>query len=185
MTNTNKGLIIAAILIILLAKPKKAKAESLITMKTNKAEDLIKFYEESNIVKLKAYLDPVNIYTIGWGNTFNYTKNRPVQKDDVITKQEAQLFFDIHMQGIVAGLKKLLKVNINENQFNALLSWLYNYDLQRLATSTLLKLLNAGKSKQLVANEFLKWNKGRVKGKLVVLPGLVTRRRAEADLFLI
>ena len=43
MTNTNKGLIIAAIIIILLAKPKKAKAESLLTMKTSKAENLIKF----------------------------------------------------------------------------------------------------------------------------------------------
>ena len=88
------------------------------------------------------------------------------------------------MQGIIAGLKKLLKVNINENQFNALLSWVYNFNLQTLAKSTLLKLLNAGKSKELVANEFLKWNKGQVNGKLVVLPGLVTRRRAEADLFL-
>ena len=181
MTNTNKGLIIAAIIIILLAKPKKAKAESLLTMKTSKAENLIKFYEG---LRLKAYLDPVNKYTIGWGNIFNYTKNRPVQKGDVITKQEAQLFFDIHMQGIIAGLKKLLKVNINENQFNALLSWVYNFNLQKLATSTLLKLLNRGASKELVANEFIKWNKGRVKGKLVVLPGLVTRRRAEADLFL-
>jgi lysozyme len=181
MTNTNKGLIIAAIIIILLAKPKKAKAESLITMKTSKAEDLIKLSEG---LFLKAYLDPVGIYTIGWGNIFNYTKNRPVQKEDTITKAEAQLFFDIHMQGIVAGLKKLLKVNVNENQFNALLSWVYNYNLQTLAKSTLLKLLNAGKSKELVANEFLKWNKGKVRGKLVVLPGLVTRRKAEKDLFL-
>jgi lysozyme len=181
MTNTNKGLIIAAIIIILLAKPKKAKAESLITMKTDKAEDLIKLSEG---LRLKAYLDPVGIYTIGWGNIFNFTKNRPVQKDDTITKAEAQLFFDIHMQGIIAGLKKLLKVNINENQFNALLSWVYNFNLQTLAKSTLLNLLNAGKSKELVANEFLKWNKGTVKGKKVVLPGLVKRRRAEADLFL-
>jgi len=181
MTNTNKGLIIAAIIIILLSKPKKAKAESLITMKTSKAEDLIKLSEG---LRLKAYLDPVGIYTIGWGNIFNFTKNRPVQKDDTITKAEAQLFFDIHLQGIVNGLKKLLKVNINENQFNALLSWVYNFNLQTLAKSTLLKLLNAGKSKELVANEFLKWNKGKVRGKLVVLPGLVTRRKAEKDLFL-
>jgi len=184
MTNTNKGLIIAAIIIILLAKPKKAKAESLITMNTDKADKLIKFYEESNIAKLKAYLDPVGIYTIGWGNTYNYTKNRPVQKDDKITKAEAELFYNLHKQGIITGLKKLLKVNINENQFNALLSWVYNFNLQTLAKSTLLNLLNAGKSKELVANEFLKWNKGTVKGKKVVLPGLVTRRRAEADLFL-
>jgi len=181
MTATNKGLIIAAILIILLAKPKNAKAKSLITMKTSKAENLIKFYEG---LRLKAYLDPVNKYTIGWGNIFNYTKNRAVQKGDTITKAEAQLFFDIHLQGIIAGLKKLLKVNINENQFNALLTWLYNFDLQTLAKSTLLKRLNSGESKELVANEFLRWNKGRVNGKLVVLPGLVTRRRAEADLFL-
>ena len=162
-------------------KPKKAKAESLITMKTSKAEDLIKFYEG---LRLKAYIDPVGIYTIGWGNIFNFTKNRPVQKGDTITKAEAQLFFDVHMQGIVNGLKKLLKVNINENQFNALLSWVYNFNLQTLAKSTLLKLLNAGKSKELVANEFLKWNKGKVNCKLVVLPGLVTRRKAEKDLFL-
>jgi len=184
MTTTNKGLIIAAILIILLAKPKKANAKSLFTMKTSKAENLIKFYEESNIVKLLAYLDPVGIYTIGWGNTFNYTKNRAVQKGDTITKAEAQLFFDIHLQSIIAGLKKLLKVNINENQFNALLSWVYNFNLETLAKSTLLKRLNAGENKELVANEFLKWNKGRVNGKLVVLRGLVSRRRAEADLFL-
>jgi lysozyme len=184
MKPINKGLIIAAIILIILAKPKKAKAKSLFSMNTNKAENLIKFYEESNNVKLKAYLDPVSIYTIGWGNTYNYTKNRAVQKGDTITKAEADLFFNIHIQGIVNGLKKMLKVNINENQFNALLSWVYNFSLPLLATSTLFKLLNSGASKELVANEFLKWNKGRIKGKLVVLPGLVTRRRAEADLFL-
>lgn len=184
MTATNKGIIIAAIIIILLTKPKKGNAESLFTMNTSKAENLIKFYEESNIAKLKAYLDPVNIYTIGWGNIYNYTKNRRVQKDDVITKAEADLFFNIHMQGIVNGLKKMLKVNINENQFNALISWVYNFNLQTLAKSTLFKLLNSGASKETVAKQFLVWNKGTIKGKKVVLPGLVKRRQAEYNLFL-
>ena len=89
MTNTNKGLIIAAIIIILLAKPKKAKAESLITMKTSKAEDLIKLSEG---LRLKAYLDPVGIYTIGWGNIFNFTKNGQYKKTIQLQRQKRNYF---------------------------------------------------------------------------------------------
>ena len=54
-----------------------------------------------------------------------------------------------------------------------------------LKNSTLLRLLNEGKPKEVVAEQFLRWNKATNKqGILIVLPGLTRRRKAEKELFL-
>lgn len=78
------------------------------------------------------------------------------------------------------GVNQLVKVKITQGQFNALVSFAYNLGLRSLSTSTLLLKLNAG-DKQGAANEFGRWvNAGGVK-----LNGLVERRAAERELFLL
>ena len=76
------------------------------------------------------------------------------------------------------GVKKLVKVTINDNQLGALVSFAYNCGLGNLASSTLLKKLNASDFEG-ADKEFQKWTKGAGK----VLPGLVKRRLQEATLF--
>ena len=151
-----------------------------------KAETLIKYFEASNDVKkyLKAYQDSGKRWTIGWGNTYNYALNRPVQEGDTITIEQANQFLKKTVNLIKKDIKDIVKVTINNNQFNALISFVFNLGIGSLKSSTLLKLLNNGTDIKIVAAEFAKWNKIKINGKYVVSNGLVIRRKAESDLFL-
>lgn len=172
-------------------------------MKLNQAGiDLIKKYESC---RLAAYPDPgsplgqqlllpINMrktgwqslsgspWTIGWGSTGIDTFTSPhstIGPSTVWTQEQADARFKEDLDFFSKGVKNLLKVDVSENQFSALVSFAYNCGLGSLKGSTLLQLLNRGKYLQ-AADEFLKWNKA--KGK--VLRGLVERREAERRLFL-
>jgi lysozyme len=69
--------------------------------------------------------------------------------------------------------------DINQNQFDALVSFAYNLGVGNLKSSTLLKKVNANPSDPTIRDEFMKWVNGGGKK----LPGLVKRRQAEADLY--
>jgi GH24 family phage-related lysozyme (muramidase) len=75
-----------------------------------------------------------------------------------------------------------VKVALNQNQYDALVSFAYNVGAGAFQHSTLLKLLNQGKY-EAVPGELKKWTKARKNGQLIDLPGLVKRRAAEAALF--
>lgn len=145
--------------------------------KVNKAcIDLIKSFEG---LFLKAYLDPVKIPTIGYG-TIKYPNGKAVtMADKPITEVQAIEYLTHEVNEKAAGVEKVAKVPLNDNEFGALVSFAYNVGSNALATSTLLKKLNAG-DRAGAADEFLRWNKA--KGQ--VLPGLTRRRTAERDLFL-
>lgn len=76
------------------------------------------------------------------------------------------------------AVEHLVKVPLSQGQHDALVSWTYNEGSGRLQTSTLLKVLNAGDYAAVPA-QLMEW----VFGGGVKLPGLVTRRAAEAALF--
>jgi lysozyme len=76
-----------------------------------------------------------------------------------------------------------VQVPLNDAAFGALVSFAFNAGLGNLGQSTLLRKLNAG-DRAGAAEQFLVWNKGRVRGVLTELPGLTRRRRAERALFL-
>lgn len=131
---------------------------------------IIKHYEG---LKLKAYICPGGVWTIGYGSTLN------VKEGDVITKEQAvgRLKADVsHSENIVI---KRVEVILNSNQFSALVSLVFNIGSGAFARSTLLKLLNDGDYSG-ASSEFLKWRLS--KGK--ILAGLVKRRAAERELFL-
>lgn len=129
--------------------------------------------------KLAPYLDVVGIPTIGIGTT-HYPDGTPVtMKDPAISKAEAYAFLKSHLQQDCNSVEQKVKVALNDNQFAALVSFVYNLGAGAFGSSTLLKRLNAGEI-QKAADEILKWD--HAKG--VAVAGLTRRRQAERALFL-
>lgn len=131
-------------------------------------------------LKLTAYQDSVGIWTIGFGNIFNLDTGKPIKQGDVITQETADRWLKIEVDNLQAKMRKVITVPINDNQCTALTSLVYNIGFGAFKRSTLLRLLNAGASKEEVAKQFLRWN--RAGGKEV--KGLTNRRQAESNLFL-
>ena len=146
-------------------------------MKINNAGlDLIKRFEG---LKLKPYLCSAKVPTIGYGNTFYPNKTKVKMTDAPITKEYAEEIFSVLVEEFAQGVRKLLTIQISENQFNALVSFAYNVGVGNLQKSTLLKLVNINPNDGNIAKEFLKWNKAGGK----VLKGLTNRRIAESQLY--
>ena len=141
----------------------------------NKGISLIKKYEGC---KLKAYLCPAKIPTIGWGNTM-YENGAKVKLGDEITQQRADELL-LHVVGYFEKeIQKLVTCKLSDNQFGALTSFAYNLGIGNLRVSTLLKKVNANPIDPTIKDEFLKWNKAGGK----VLAGLTKRRQEEATLY--
>ncbi len=139
---------------------------------------LVKQFEGCELI---AYPDPGTggePFTIGYGWT-QPVDGVPVHRGMVIDQATADRLLRCGVVQFEQGVNQLVKAPINQNQFDALVSFAYNLGLRSLSTSTLLRKLNAG-DKQGAANEFPKWNKAAGK----ILPGLVRRRAAERSLFL-
>ena len=124
----------------------------------------------------QAYFDPVQVLTICWGHTND--NGRQFNTNSIWTQQECDDEFLKDMTIFVAAVNNLVKVAINQDQFDALVSFTFNLGADSLKNSTLLKKLNA-KDFAGAAQEFKRWNKA--KGR--VLPGLTRRRACEALLF--
>lgn len=138
---------------------------------SEKGLTLVKNFEG---LELKAYKDSVGILTIGYGSTGPH-----VTQGMEITTEQAESLLKSDVGRFEKGVQELVKVPLNQNQFDALVSFSFNLGLGNLKSSTLLRKLNsldyAG-----AANEFTRWN--RAGG--VVLKGLTRRREAEKALFL-
>jgi len=131
--------------------------------------DLIKFFEG---FEGKAYLCPANVWTIGYGRT------RDVKEGDRITEAQATRDLLEELEEFRHQVINSVKVDLTQNELDALTSWTYNLGVGNLNSSTLLKKLNTG-DKNSVPSEMLRWNKASGR----VLEGLTRRRQAEADLW--
>ena len=129
-------------------------------------------------LRLKPYLCPAGVPTIGWGSTIYPNGKAVTLRDAAITPKQASDILLATMTKYEDAVRRYVKVSINQNQFDALVDFAYNAGIGNLKTSTLLKKVNASDFVG-AANEFGKW----VHGGGVVLPGLVNRRHEEADLF--
>jgi lysozyme len=123
--------------------------------------------------KLKAYRDIVGVLTIGYGSTGPH-----VFEGLTITQDEADDLLKRDLVRFEDGVTSLVKVPINQFQFDALVSFAYNVGLSALKNSTLLRKLNAGDTNG-ASVQFLVWN--RAGGREV--SGLTRRRQAEKELF--
>jgi len=129
---------------------------------------------------LKAYQDSGGVWTIGWGSTYDFDKQRKVQQGDVITEAQAQKWLDMETSQNAMDIKKLVTVPLNNNELNALISFVYNVGINGFKASSMLRLLNSGADKNTVAAQFDRW----VYDNGVKVKGLINRRNAEKKLFL-
>jgi lysozyme len=128
----------------------------------------------------RAYKCPAGVWTIGWGTTTEH--GHKIGSGLVWSMEQCDAAFLKDMRQFEGDVKRLVKVKLKQWQFDALVSFAYNAGAGALAGSTLLKKVNVGDFEG-AALEFHKWNKGTVRGKKVVLPGLVRRRASESLLF--
>lgn len=124
-------------------------------------------------LRLEAYLDPVGVWTIGYGTTTNVLPGMQ------ISPAQAEEFLKRDLAIFEAAIANMVKVPLSSDQFSALASFIYNIGETNFAESTLLQLLNQ-KDYQGAAEQLLRWNKGGDRE----LPGLTRRRQAERALFL-
>jgi lysozyme len=129
-------------------------------------------------LRLSPYLDAVNVPTIGYGNTFYEDGTRVKITDKPITKERAEQLLLNTLKRFAAQIYPMIKVPVSNNEFSALLSFVYNVGPANFQSSTLLRKLNDG-DRVGAAQQFSRWNKAGGK----VLPGLVARRFREEKLF--
>ena len=131
--------------------------------------ELIKHFES---LELKAYQDSVGVWTIGWGHT------KGVQQGMEITEAEAETFLRTDLNEFEQAVSDLVSVELDDNQFSALVSFVFNLGPTNFRNSTLLRKLNQGDYEG-AADQFKLWSKaGGVRMK-----GLVRRRLSERNLF--
>ena len=127
--------------------------------------------------RLTAYDDGVGVWTIGFGTTV-YPNGIQVKKGDTCTEAQAKAYMAHDLKKFEAAVNNAVKIPLNQNQFDAMVSLAYNIGVGNFSKSTLLKKVNSGDFDG-ASNEFLKWNKSGEKE----LPGLTRRRKREQDLF--
>jgi lysozyme len=122
--------------------------------------------------ELEAYKCAAGVWTIGYGHT------KDVKEGDSILKEDAESMLVHELQEYCNDVDIAVKVDLKQNEFDALVSWTYNLGLTNLNSSTMLRVLNEGKHDEVPA-QMKRWNKasGQVK------QGLVRRREAEALMF--
>ena len=122
--------------------------------------------------ELKAYQCSAGVWTIGYGHT------KDVEEGDTISKDQAEEMLVEELHEYENYVNEYVNVALSQNQFDALVSWVYNLGPANLKASTMLKVLNDGKYED-VPYQMKRWNKAGGK----VLDGLVRRREAEALLY--
>lgn len=141
---------------------------------SHKATKLIKHFEG---LRLKSYKDGGGKWTIGWGHT------KRVFEGMRITQPEAEEFLVQDMDEHAFELDRMLKVPVYQNQYDALLSLVFNMGAPKIETSTLIKMINEGNDN--AVKQFSRWIHGldEKTGLKGPVQGLIRRRAAEQELF--
>jgi len=147
-------------------------------MKTsNKGIALIKQFEGFAPI---SYLDAAHIPTIGYGHVISAGEKHLANAR--LTESQATQILMTDISRFEAAVLRSVKVTLSQSQFDALVSFSFNVGSGALASSTLLRKLNAGDYVGAQA-QFMVWNKATVNGIKIELAGLTRRRKAEAALF--
>ena len=123
--------------------------------------------------ELYAYQCSAGVWTIGYGHT------KDVEPGMQITKEDAEEILVEELHEYESYINDFVTAPLSQNQFDALVSWVYNLGPANLKSSTMLKVLNAGDYDEVPA-QMKRWNKAGGKR----LEGLIRRREAESLLFL-
>tara|TARA_Y100001972_G_scaffold85659_1_gene104814 strand:- start:931 stop:1374 length:444 start_codon:yes stop_codon:yes gene_type:complete len=136
---------------------------------SNEGISLIKKFEGC---ELEAYYDAVDVLTIAYGRT------KGVKAGDTCTQEQADAWLEEELHEYSGYVNDAVKVDLEQNQFDALVAWTYNLGPTNLNKSSMLVEIN-NKNWDEVPHQIKRWNKAGGK----VLEGLVRRREAEALLF--
>lgn len=171
------GLIVTAIILIMFRKNlATALNNTPFSSISDKLFNIISKFEGFIAVPVWDYMQ----YSVGYGSGYNWDAKRPVNKTDIIDKATAKRWLLAEAQDKYNFVMSKIKVPVTDNQLLALSSFAYNVGENAFANSTLLKMLNRGDSKDMVAKQFDLWvNAG---GK--INDGLKGRRSLEKTLFL-
>lgn len=144
---------------------------------SSKGIALIKEFES---FRKTPYLCAAGVPTIGWGTTRYPDKKVVTLADKDITEAVGDMYLHHDLTTFENAVNKALTIPIQQCQFDACISLCYNIGQGNFASSTLVKMLNAGTAPDLIAPQFLRWDKAKGKS----LAGLTRRRKAEMNLFL-
>lgn len=137
----------------------------------------VEFIAKHEGCRLKAYLCPAKVWTIGYGTT-SLPDGSPVERGMTITQEQAKQYLAHDVKRFERNVNGLVSVPLTQNQFDALVSFVYNIGAGAFGRSTLLEMLNKG-GYAAVPDQLMRWTMGGGK----TLPGLVKRRLAEAELW--
>jgi lysozyme len=144
---------------------------------SSKGIALIKEFES---FRKTPYLCAAGVPTIGWGTTRYPDKKAVTLADKDITEAVGDMYLHHDLTTFEKAVNKALTIPIQQCQFDACVSLCYNIGQGNFASSTLVKMLNAGTAPDLIAPQFLRWDKAKGKP----LAGLTRRRKAEQKLYL-
>lgn len=136
------------------------------------SEKCISLVKEFEGLRLTAYQDSVGVWTIGWGHTMW------VRPGQAATPEQAEELLRQDLDQAYHALFSLTPVALNQNQRDALVSFIFNVGAHAYANSHLRWCIMNAQFRQ-AANEFLRWD--HAGGRM--LAGLLRRRKAEAELF--
>ena len=129
--------------------------------------------------RTNVYQDSKGVWTIGFGSTYDLN-GKPITAQTLpVTREVALKMLLAHLKGVESFMQKTVAILLNQNEYDAICSFIYNVGSGNFQKSTLLKKLNLS-DRAGAANEFIKWNKSGGK----IIAGLTRRRIAEKELFL-
>ena len=134
----------------------------------------IDFLHDREGYRSKPYFDTVGIPTIGYGNTYYPNGKKVTMQDKELTKETANELFKITLAYFEDQVNELLKRQLTQNQFNALVSFTYNVGVGNLKRSTVLKRINANPNDPTIKEAFLRFNKPKE---------IIGRREKEVKLY--
>ena len=123
-------------------------------------------------LRLKPYLDTRGIPTIAMGNTFYLDGKKVTMQDKPLTLREAVKLGRIVSDNFAKQVFALLKKEVTQNQFNALVSLAYNIGINGFAKSTVLKRVNINPNDPTIKGAFMMWTKNKE---------LIGRRKSEVE----
>lgn len=146
-------------------------------MKSSK--NLVELIKKFEGFRPKPYLDIVGIPTIGYGSTFYPDGKKVSTSDRPINESTGESLLLSAASKFENVINSLVKKKINQNQFDALVSFIFNIGPTAFKKSTILRKINLNPSDPSIREEFLRWNKSGGK----VINGLTMRRNLESNLY--
>lgn len=128
-----------------------------------------------------AYLDSGKVWTVGTGHTWNYDKNRKVQKHDVISRTTDAIWLGKATEGVIKDLNKYIKKPLTSYQSAAIVDYVYNRGIGNFLSTQLDELINSNPNDPRILEEIMKTGLRDRIGTL--LWGLGRRRYSQAYMY--